>query len=72
MGEAFDACYHQECDDIDNVSNRALNGFSNAAAQVTFKFAQRRAPLGGNGRQVARASAPQGSGADYLGSHPVR
>ncbi|UJA19725.1 M20/M25/M40 family metallo-hydrolase [Thermoleophilia bacterium SCSIO 60948] len=71
-GEAFDPCYHQECDDINNVSNKALNEFSNAAAQVTFKFAQRKAPIGGNEPQTARASVSQGSAADYRGSHLVR
>ena len=70
-GEAFDACYHQECDDIDNVSDKALNQFSNAAAQVTFKYAQRKQPIGGSEPQTARSGA-RGAGADHLGADLAR
>ena len=31
-GEAYDPCYHQLCDDIDNVSKRALGQMSDAIA----------------------------------------
>jgi Zn-dependent M28 family amino/carboxypeptidase len=37
-GEAFDPCYHQACDDIDNVSRRALGQMSDAIAHVTWTF----------------------------------
>jgi Zn-dependent M28 family amino/carboxypeptidase len=37
-GEAYDPCYHQTCDDIDNVSRRALEQMSDAAAHVTVRF----------------------------------
>lgn len=71
-GEAYDSCYHQECDDIDNVSKTALNQFSNAAAQVTFKYAQRKGPVGGGEARTASASASKGAEARYLGNHLAR
>ncbi|HEY8466839.1 MAG TPA: M28 family metallopeptidase [Solirubrobacterales bacterium] len=37
-GEAYDPCYHQACDDIENISRRALEQMSDAAAHVTWKF----------------------------------
>ena len=38
-GEAFDPCYHQACDDISNVSKRALEQMTDAAAHTVHKFA---------------------------------
>jgi Zn-dependent M28 family amino/carboxypeptidase len=38
-GEAYDPCYHQACDDIDNVSKRALGQMSDAVAHVVYTFA---------------------------------
>jgi Zn-dependent M28 family amino/carboxypeptidase len=38
-GEAYDPCYHQACDDIDNVSKRALGQMSDAIAHAVFTFA---------------------------------
>lgn len=38
-GEAYDPCYHQFCDDIDNVSKRALGQMSDAIAHTVFTFA---------------------------------
>jgi Zn-dependent M28 family amino/carboxypeptidase len=36
---AFDPCYHQACDTIDNLSYRALRINADAMAYVTFLFA---------------------------------
>ena len=38
-GVAFDPCYHQACDTIDNLSYRALRINSDAMAYVTFLYA---------------------------------
>jgi Zn-dependent M28 family amino/carboxypeptidase len=38
-GEAYDPCYHQLCDDIDNVSKRALGQMSDAIAHTVYTFA---------------------------------
>ncbi len=37
-GEAYDACYHQACDDINNINMRAINQFTNAMADVTARY----------------------------------
>ncbi len=37
-GEAFDPCYHQACDDIDNISQRALGEMSDAVAHSVVHF----------------------------------
>ncbi len=37
-GEAFDPCYHAACDDGENVSRRALEQMSDAAAHTIHKF----------------------------------
>jgi Zn-dependent M28 family amino/carboxypeptidase len=39
-GVAYDACYHQACDDFDNVSAQALDELGDAAAHATLVFAQ--------------------------------
>ena len=39
-GVPFDACYHQECDDVENLNERALNQFSDAAAHAAAVLSQ--------------------------------
>lgn len=39
-GEAFDPCYHQACDDIDNISRRGLNQMSDATAHSIVRYAE--------------------------------
>ena len=39
-GEPYDACYHRACDDLDNLSRKALNDLSDAAAHATAAFAR--------------------------------
>ena len=38
-GEAYDSCYHQACDTIDNLSRKALRINSDAIAFVTYLYA---------------------------------
>jgi Zn-dependent M28 family amino/carboxypeptidase len=38
-GIAYDPCYHQACDDIDNLSDDALDQMSDAIAHATLTFA---------------------------------
>jgi Zn-dependent M28 family amino/carboxypeptidase len=40
-GAPHDPCYHEACDDLDNLDKRVLNQFSDAAAHVTLVLAQR-------------------------------
>ncbi len=39
-GVAYDRCYHAACDDRDNISVKALDEMSDAAAHVTYVLAQ--------------------------------
>jgi len=40
-GVPYDACYHQPCDNLDNVSTTALNQTSDGAAHATLTLANR-------------------------------
>ncbi|MGO1081077.1 M20/M25/M40 family metallo-hydrolase [Inquilinus sp. CA228] len=44
-GQPYDACYHEVCDTIANISNPALDQFSDAIANSVVVFAQRRDPV---------------------------
>jgi Zn-dependent M28 family amino/carboxypeptidase len=53
-GEWLDPCYHQGCDNIFNLSTRALDQMSDAAAHATYTLAQAR-DLPGGGAPAATA-----------------
>jgi Zn-dependent M28 family amino/carboxypeptidase len=53
-GEQYDPCYHLGCDDLGNLSTRALDQMSDAAAHATITLAQRRSIPD---RPVAQAAA---------------
>ncbi|MDQ4128480.1 MAG: M20/M25/M40 family metallo-hydrolase [Actinomycetota bacterium] len=40
-GAAHDPCYHRACDDLDNLNEKVLNQFSDAAAHATISLANR-------------------------------
>ena len=44
-GLAYDPCYHQACDTLFNLSNKALNQMSDAAAHATYTLARSRTPV---------------------------
>jgi Zn-dependent M28 family amino/carboxypeptidase len=52
-GVAYDPCYHQACDDIDNLSLRALDEMSDAAAHATVTFAQTTSAIEGTDKGKA-------------------
>jgi Zn-dependent M28 family amino/carboxypeptidase len=39
-GVAYDTCYHEACDDVGNLSTKALEQLSDGAAYATYEFAQ--------------------------------
>jgi Zn-dependent M28 family amino/carboxypeptidase len=39
-GVAYDGCYHEDCDDVGNLSKEALDKLSDGAAYATYVFAQ--------------------------------
>jgi len=55
-GEQYDPCYHLGCDTIRNLSLRALDQMSDAAAHATITLAQR-SPVIGGGADAATADA---------------
>ncbi|MBB5788011.1 M28 family peptidase [Jiangella mangrovi] len=67
-GLAYDPCYHQECDDITNLSEQALDEMSDAAAHATLTFAMTTSAIEGTGKGEATGQ----STADFRGSHLLR
>jgi Zn-dependent M28 family amino/carboxypeptidase len=70
-GEAYDPCYHQECDDITNLNTDALHELGDAAAHATGVLTMSKAGLFPDGSRVPqRQAAKQGSFEAH--GHPVR
>ncbi len=49
-GVAYDPCYHQACDDFDNVSLQGLGELSDGAAHAVLTFAQTSSAVSGTSR----------------------
>ncbi len=60
-GEPYDACYHQACDTINNLSDKALSELGDAAADATLTLA-----LSKTGLLPRRQPARRGEG-DWQG-----
>jgi hypothetical protein len=56
-GEAYDRCYHQACDDITNVSAKALSEMGDAAAHAVWTLAKSKSGIQVDGSRVAQKSA---------------
>ena len=54
-GEPYDACYHQACDDITNLSDKALSELGDAAADATLTLALSKTGLFADGSRHAKA-----------------
>jgi Zn-dependent M28 family amino/carboxypeptidase len=54
--EAFDPCYHQACDDLDNVDLVALDEMTDAVAHAILTFAMTRSAVQGTNRAADRAA----------------
>jgi Peptidase family M28/PA domain len=63
-GEWLDPCYHQGCDNIFNLSIRALDQMSDAAAHATITLAQARERPGSGVPAPAAGSLRSAGGAD--------
>jgi Zn-dependent M28 family amino/carboxypeptidase len=69
-GVAFDPCYHQGCDDMTNLSTRALRELGDAAAHAVLTLARSRSGFFEDG---SFRKAPQRARSfDFSGSHAVR
>lgn len=67
-GVAYDACYHQACDTIANLSELALDQMSDAIAHATLLFAMTKSSV--NGTDKASNTAKETM--EYKGSKLVR
>jgi Zn-dependent M28 family amino/carboxypeptidase len=54
-GEPYDACYHQACDTINNLSDKALSELGDAAADATLTLALSKTGLFADGSRHAQA-----------------
>ena len=59
-GEPYDPCYHQACDDINNLSTKALVEMGDAAAHATLTLAKSKTGLFEDGSRVGQRSAKAG------------
>jgi len=65
--EAYDACYHAECDTIENINLQALDEMTDAVAHAVMLFGMKNLP------QVAEAKRSASSVVmDYKGNHLIR
>ena len=55
-GAAYDPCYHAACDDIDNLSNTALDQMSDAIAHSTLTFAMTTSAVNGTAKGGGNSS----------------
>ena len=71
-GVAYDACYHQACDTINNVNTSALFEMGDAAAHAVLTLARSKTGFFGDGsfRTAQRPAAK--TTFDYKGSHAIR
>ena len=69
-GVAFDPCYHQACDTIDNVSRKALKQMAPAVADAVARYAFSTDSLGG-GKKGGKGGKDRAAkiSSDYLGGH---
>jgi Zn-dependent M28 family amino/carboxypeptidase len=56
-GEWYDPCYHQACDDINNLSSKALSEMGDAAAHAVWTLAKSKSGIQVDGSRVAQKSA---------------
>jgi Zn-dependent M28 family amino/carboxypeptidase len=76
-GEPYDPCYHEACDDITNLSVRALNQMSDGVAHATFTYAEDREVLvGPSSTRTSPSSASDVSASgvyeEFKGHHALR
>jgi Zn-dependent M28 family amino/carboxypeptidase len=64
-GTAYDACYHQACDDINNLNATALDQLADGAAHATLAFAQTTSAVSGTDKASNTAKGEM----DYKGPH---
>ncbi|MET1062719.1 MAG: M28 family metallopeptidase [Aeromicrobium sp.] len=72
-GAAYDACYHQACDDITNLSTKAIKELGDAAAHSVGTLALSKTGLYGDAKRKAVSAKKLGAAKrDALGHAPTR
>ena len=71
-GVAYDVCYHQACDTINNLSTKALFELGDAAAHSIQTLAQTKAGFFEDGSRIAASQAVATRTFDYRGNQLVR
>ncbi|MET4059065.1 Zn-dependent M28 family amino/carboxypeptidase [Arthrobacter sp. UYP6] len=71
-GEAYDPCYHQQCDDLGNINRRGLDQMSDAVAHAILTFARTDADLRGGADVRSQRVAPAGVDLQYRGDKAVK
>ncbi len=71
-GEAYDACYHAACDDITNVSTKALQELGDAAAHATLTLVAAKRGLFPDGSIAPRTSAKKAAKVPGAPQHAAR
>lgn len=71
-GQPYDACYHQACDNINNLSTKALFELGDAAAHAVMTLARSKSGFFEDGSRMAARQAITMEQFDYKGSHLVR
>ncbi|MEY2849826.1 MAG: hypothetical protein RI885_2493 [Actinomycetota bacterium] len=68
----YDACYHEACDDITNLSTAALNELGDAAAHATMTLARTRSGFFEDGSRLGARQAAPATEFEFKGNHPIR
>ena len=71
-GAAYDSCYHQACDDIKNLSTKALYELGDAAVHAVWTLAKSKSGFFEDGSRMAARQAISMDQFDYRGSQLVR
>jgi Zn-dependent M28 family amino/carboxypeptidase len=67
-GTAYDACYHQACDDLSNLNKTSIEQLADGAAHATLTFAQTTSAVSG----TDRASNTAASKREYKGPKAMK
>ena len=71
-GVAYDSCYHQACDTINNLSTKALAELGDAAVHATWTLAKTKGGLFEDNSRMAARQAISVDQCDYRGSQLIR
>lgn len=68
-GKQYDPCYHEACDDFDNIDLKGYSQLADGAAYAVERFARSTLPVNGVANTFSTYNAPQ---PDRVGDHWIR